>query len=463
MKDIFKDIDFKVLKKGTRRCQYKDLEYNSKKINPGDIFVALEGATADGHRYIDQAVESGAVAVFVSKEVELKHDIDYILIENLREKLGKIASNFYGAPEKKLKVIGVTGTNGKTTTTYLIEQLLGEEKVARLGTVEYKIGDEIISAPNTTPESLDIIKMSKKAVDKGLKYLVMEVSSHGLATKRVDMLEFDIAIFTNLTPEHLDYHKNMEEYYLVKKQLFKKLKKSKNAIINIDDSYGERLYKEVGGMSYSLDKKADLDKSLILKFKPQLLGKFNLYNLLGAIGVAKVLKISDEILEKKIASIKSAPGRFEPVYAGQDFKVIVDYAHTEDALKNILIGINDIKEKGKIITVFGCGGDRDTLKRPAMAAVAEKYSDCVIVTSDNPRTEDEQKILRDIEKGFKEKKYEIISDREDAIKRAIQLARAEDIVLIAGKGHEDYQIIGTEKIYFDDKEIAKKLIKKIMR
>lgn len=461
MEKIFEGIEHKVLRKIEKNIKYKDLEYDSRKIKSGDIFVALKGATVDGHKFIDKAVENGAVAVIVSENIELKHSIDYIFVENLREYLGIIASNFYGHPEKKLKIVGVTGTNGKTTSTYLIEEMLGSNKVARIGTVEYKVGDEIIEAPNTTPESLDIIKICKKAVEKNLEYLIMEVSSHGLTSGRVEMLEFDVAMFTNLTPEHLDYHKDMEDYFLAKRRLFLKLKDKKNGVINIDDSYGRRLFEEFGGVPYSLKEKIDLGMDLIEKIKPNLLGKFNMYNLLGAIGVARILGKKEEEIESIVRSLKGAPGRFEPVYAGQEFKIIVDYAHTGDALENILQGVSELKKDGKIITVFGCGGDRDRVKRPVMAKVAEKYSDHVIVTSDNPRTEDPKTIIEEIVKGFETNKYEVEEDRALAIKKAVKMANKSDIILIAGKGHETYQILGKEKIHFDDREIAREAVKEV--
>lgn len=461
MEKIFEGLEYRVLKMTTKDIYSGNLEYDSRKIKPGDVFVALKGALVDGHKYIDKALENGAVAVIVSEEVELKGDVTYFLVDDLRNKLGIMASNFYGNPEKKLKIIGVTGTNGKTTTTYLIEQILGEEYVARIGTVEYKIGDEIIEAPNTTPESLDIIKMSKKAVDKGLKYLVMEVSSHGLTSGRVDMLNFDVAVFTNLTPEHLDYHKDMDDYFEAKKILFKKLKNKENSVINIDDFYGEKIAKEFGGMSYSLDKDADLDLNIIKEMKPTLLGKFNMYNILGAIGVGKLLGVDSSLIKERVGKIKGAPGRFEAVSIGQDFRVIVDYAHTGDALENILQGVKDLGETGKIITVFGCGGDRDKTKRPVMAEVAEKYSQLVIVTSDNPRTEKAEDIIEDILKGFKNKNYIVEIDRKEAIKKAVLKAEKDDIILIAGKGHETYQILGNTKIHFDDREIAIEAIKEL--
>ncbi|WP_293722945.1 UDP-N-acetylmuramoyl-L-alanyl-D-glutamate--2,6-diaminopimelate ligase [uncultured Cetobacterium sp.] len=461
MEKLFKGLEYKILKSGTKDIYSGDLEYDSRKIKSGDIFVALKGALVDGHRYIDKALENGAAAVIVSEAVDLKGDVSYFLVEDLRNKLGVIASNFYESPEKKLKIIGVTGTNGKTTTTYLIEQILGEEFVARIGTVEYKIGDEIIEAPNTTPESLDIIKMSKKAVDKGLRYLVMEVSSHGLTSGRVDMLKFDVAVFTNLTPEHLDYHKDMDDYFEAKKILFDKLKDKGNGVINIDDSYGRKIYNEFGGISYSLNGEADLDNKTIKEMKPTLLGKFNMYNVLAAIGVGKLLGIDSNLIKERVGNIKGAPGRFEAVSVGQDFRVVVDYAHTGDALENILQGVVDLGEEGKIITVFGCGGDRDKTKRPVMAEVAERYSQLVIVTSDNPRTEKPEDIIEDIIKGFKNKNYIIEIDRKEAIKKAVLKAEKDDIILIAGKGHETYQILGTTKIHFDDREIAVEAIKEL--
>ena len=461
MEKLFKGLEYKILKSGTKDIYSGDLEYDSRKIKSGDIFVALKGALVDGHRYIDKALENGAAAVIVSEAVDLKGDVSYFLVEDLRNKLGVIASNFYESPEKKLKIIGVTGTNGKTTTTYLIEQILGEEFVARIGTVEYKIGDEIIEAPNTTPESLDIIKMSKKAVDKGLRYLVMEVSSHGLTSGRVDMLKFDVAVFTNLTPEHLDYHKDMDDYFEAKKILFDKLKDKGNGVINIDDSYGRKIYNEFGGISYSLNGEADLDNKTIKEMKPTLLGKFNMYNVLAAIGVGKLLGIDFNLIKERVGNIKGAPGRFEAVSVGQDFRVVVDYAHTGDALENILQGVVDLGEEGKIITVFGCGGDRDKTKRPVMAEVAERYSQLVIVTSDNPRTEKPEDIIEDIIKGFKNKNYIIEIDRKEAIKKAVLKAEKDDIILIAGKGHETYQILGTTKIHFDDREIAVEAIKEL--
>ena len=474
MEELLLGLDYEILQKGKTEIEFKGMEYDSRKIKDGDIFVALEGSISDGHKYIKQAIENGAKGVLVSKKVEPEFPVEYILVKDLRKNLGKIASNFYGYPQKKLKIIGVTGTNGKTTSTYLLESILGKE--ARIGTVEYKIGDEVIEAPNTTPESLDIVKMCKKAVEKGLEYLVMEVSSHALSLGRVDMLEFDVASFTNLTLDHLDYHENMDNYFQAKRKLFTMLKDSKKSSINIDDIYGDRLYKEFGGYSYSLTKSADLTGEIVefhsdgqfvrlnlmgemFEEKLAILGRYNLYNVLGVIGIALQLGIGKNIILEKLKDIKGAPGRFELVNCGQDYIVVVDYAHTGDALENILKSINELK-KGRVITVFGCGGDRDATKRPIMGEIAQRLSDIAILTSDNPRTENPHLIIEDVKKGMNGDHYLVEEDREQAIVKAIEIAQKNDIILIAGKGHETYQILGRKKIHFDDREIARREIVK---
>lgn len=480
MEEFLLGLEYEILQRGEAELKYTGIEYDSRKIEKGNIFVALEGAVVDGHKYIKNAVENGAKAILVSKKVPLDFPVEYILVKDLRKNLGKIASNFYNYPQRELKIIGITGTNGKTTSTYLLESILGEEKVARIGTVEYKIGDEKIEAPNTTPESLDIIKMCKKAVDKGLEYLVMEVSSHALSLGRVDMLEFDVASFTNLTLDHLDYHENMQNYFEAKKKLFTMLKKEGNGVFNIDDPYGKKLYDEFGGYSYSLHQPANLigdilefhsDGQLIklnlngveIEIKLSILGRYNLYNVLGVIGVALLLGIDTREILENLKGVKGAPGRFELVNCGQDYIVVVDYAHTGDALENILMSINELK-KGRVITIFGCGGDRDPSKRPIMGEVAQRLSDIAILTSDNPRTEDPHKIIEDVLKGMDGNNYLVEENRELAIVKAIEIAKKDDIILIAGKGHETYQILGRTKIHFDDREIARReIVKRKMR
>lgn len=474
--ELFKDVEYKILQKVSDEIKGEDLEFDSRKIKQGDVFIALEGSIVDGHTFISKAIENGAKTILVEKDVDKVEGINYFLVDGLREKMGIIASNFYGYPQNQLKIVGVTGTNGKTTTTYILESILGEKNVARIGTVEYKIGDEIIPAPNTTPSSLEIIKICKKALEKNIKYLIMEVSSHGLDIGRVNMLRFEAGIFTNLTLDHLDYHKTMENYYLAKRKLFDLVKDKKNSIINIDDEYGKRYLEYTNGISYGISQ-GDIQGEIKqitregqevtikifekeYKINLRLLGRYNLSNLLGAIGAVKTLGLSDEEIISKIPLIHGAPGRFEPVKIDRDFTVIVDYAHTGDALENILKSINEFKTN-RVITVFGCGGDRDKTKRPIMGGIAEKYSDIVIVTSDNPRTEDPEEIIKDIVVGLTKENHTVEIHREKAIEKAISLAEKNDIILIAGKGHENYQVIGREKIHFDDKEEVIKAIKKL--
>lgn len=474
--ELFKDVEYKILQKVSDEINGEDLEFDSRKIKQGDVFIALEGSIVDGHTFISKAIENGAKTILVEKDVDKVEGINYFLVDGLREKMGIIASNFYGYPQNQLKIVGVTGTNGKTTTTYILESILGEKNVARIGTVEYKIGDEIIPAPNTTPSSLEIIKICKKALEKNIKYLIMEVSSHGLDIGRVNMLRFEAGIFTNLTLDHLDYHKTMENYYLAKRKLFDLVKDKKNSIINIDDEYGKRYLEYTNGISYGISQ-GDIQGEIKqitregqevtikifekeYKINLRLLGRYNLSNLLGAIGAVKTLGLSDEEIISKIPLIHGAPGRFEPVKIDRDFTVIVDYAHTGDALENILKSINEFKTN-RVITVFGCGGDRDKTKRPIMGGIAEKYSDIVIVTSDNPRTEDPEEIIKDIVVGLTKENHTVEIHREKAIEKAISLAEKNDIILIAGKGHENYQVIGREKIHFDDKEEVIKAIKKL--
>lgn len=472
MEELLQGLEYKILQK-PNVTTFVSMEHDSRKVREGDIFVALEGETVDGHSFVDAAIEKGAKLVFVSKEVECRPGIGYVLVNNLRKHLGYLASNFYGWPQKYIKILGITGTNGKTTITYLLEQLLGMQKVARFGTIEYKIGDEIIEAPNTTPESLDLVKMIKKAYDKGLEYILMEVSSHALEMGRVNMLEFDGAIFTNLTLDHLDYHQTMEQYFMAKRKLFLKLRGKAIKVFNVDSEYGLRLQKEFKGISYGLNE-ADVSGA-ILGFEQgrekieisvagkrresliQVLGTFNLYNLLASIAVVKELGLSEEEIFAKVEDLKGAPGRFETVNCGQDYMVVIDYAHTGDALENILKAIQEIKTN-KIITIFGCGGDRDPRKRPIMANIAETYSDFVILTSDNPRTEDAGQILEEVNAGFEKENHIVVQERDLAIVEGIRRAETGDIVLIAGKGHETYQILGRKKYHFDDREFAKREI-----
>ena len=451
--NIFSGVEYEVLRDVDLDRKYDGIEYDSRKVKENYIFVALEGANVDGHDYIDSAVKNGATCIIVSRKVEMKHKVSYVLIDEIRHKLGYIASNFYEWPQRKLKIIGVTGTNGKTSSTYMIEKLMGDTPITRIGTIEYKIGDEVFEAVNTTPESLDLIKIFDKTLKKKIEYVVMEVSSHSLEIGRVDVLDFDYALFTNLTQDHLDYHVTMENYFQAKRKLFLKLKDINNSVFNIDDKYGKRLYDEFIEdnpeiISYGIDG-GDLEgeylddgyidikfKGKVEKVKFALLGDFNLYNTLGAIAIAIKMGISWEDILKRVSNIKAAPGRFEALNCGQDYKVIVDYAHTPDALVNVIVAARNIRNGNRIITIFGCGGDRDRTKRPIMAKAAENLSDIVILTSDNPRTESPEQIFADVKTGFtKNDDYFFEPDREKAIKLAINMAEKNDIILITGKGH----------------------------
>lgn len=471
IKKIFESVEYSVL----QLCEesgFKEISYNSKEIKEGDIFVALKGFNVDGHNYIFSAIQNGAKMIMVEREdLILPQGITVIYVKNLRHNLGKIASNFYNHPEKKLKILAVTGTNGKTTTTYILESVL--KNSSRIGTTGYRIGNEIIEAKNTTPESLDIIKLMKKSVDLGIEYFIMEVSSHALYQGRVDMLEFDGAIFTNLTQDHLDFHNNMEEYFNAKSLILNHLKDNVKLIVNKDNKYCKRLLNN--NLSFSLNDDADIIGEVIdyeidgmkvkikydnreYEFITKLMGRYNLQNILASVLLLINLGYNvDEIIEK-ISKIESISGRFELIENDKSVMVVVDYAHSPDGLENILKTLNEMK-KNKIVTLFGAGGDRDKSKRSLMANVVSKYSDYIFITSDNPRSENPIDIINEIEKGIENNvKYDKIENREIAIKKAISMLDENDILLIAGKGHEDYQILGNKKIHFDDREMARKYL-----
>ncbi len=482
MKEIFKDIDYRIINE-VSLDGLGEVEYDSRKIEDDGIFIALTGSSVDGHDYIEKAIQNGAKLIICERELSVPKEVGLVIVEDLRKHLGIIASNYYGWPQKKLKIVGITGTNGKTTTTYILEKIFGEKKVARVGTVEYKIGKRVIPAPNTTPESLDVVKLCRDAIKEGIEYFVIEVSSHALEMGRVDMITFDSAIFTNLTIDHLDFHKTVEAYFNAKRKLFLKLKDSNSGIYNIEDEYGLKLYNEFGGLSYA-GEKSDIEGKVLgvdgleqvmevihkgnkYTVKSKLLGRFNMLNILGAIGAALKLGIKFEDIIEGIESIEGVPGRFEVIDNGQDFKVIVDFAHTGDALEKIL---STLREMGcnNIITIFGCGGNKGIDKRFGMGRAARNLSDYTILTADNPRTEPIENIMADIEKAFVDKdgrkeleKYEIITDRSSAIQKALTLAKKGDIVLIAGKGHETSQTIGTKKMYYSDREEARTLLNKM--
>ncbi|WP_083573730.1 UDP-N-acetylmuramoyl-L-alanyl-D-glutamate--2,6-diaminopimelate ligase [Streptobacillus notomytis] len=471
IQEIFKGVEYRILNL-IKEDNFKDMSYDSREIKEDDIFIALIGNITDGHNYISEAIKNGAKMIIAEREdYTYPKDITVILVKNLRDNLGYIASNFYNYPQKKLKIIAVTGTNGKTTTTYILEAIF--KNSARIGTTGYRILDSEYTAKNTTPESLDLIKLMKEAVDKNVEYFLMEVSSHALCQGRVKMLEFDSAIFTNLTQDHLDFHQTLEKYFEAKASIVNYLKDNARLIINKDNEYckrllnisdsfslkenatinGEVLEYTLKGMKVKISKS---DKEYI--FTTKLMGEYNLQNILGAIISAYNLGVSLDDIINSIKDINSIAGRFEIIDNDKDVMVVVDYAHTADGLENILKTLS-IMKKNKIVTLFGAGGDRDKTKRAKMAKAACKYSDLIYLTSDNPRTEDPEMILNDVEKGIESYiPYFKICDREIAIKKAIQNLQKNDILLVAGKGHEDYQIIGREKIHFDDREMARKYL-----
>ncbi len=478
-----------------QELEIKGLAYNSKDVKKDYLFVAIKGYRTDGHNFIDDAIERGAGAVAV--ESHFKWDFDYIqkankkipilFTKNNRIFLSKATAFFYNNPSLKLNLIGITGTNGKTTTSYLIEHILKSAgyKTGLIGTINYKIGNKRYPAPTTTPESLDLHKLLSKMVDSEVKYVPIEVSSHSLKLHRVDNCHFKIAIFTNISEDHFDFHKNYKDYFESKAKLFEILSKSKIrskfGIINIDDKWGKLLYDKFKCknkiFTCGIKEKADFTaeninlsltktnfdikyKNKTFKIETSIIGKFNIYNILASFAAAILLNIDTVSIVNSIRKFKTPAGRMEIIKA-KDFYICIDYAHTDDAIKNVLNSLKQVT-KGRIITIFGCGGDRDRRKRPKMGEVAAKLSDIVIVTSDNPRTEDPEKIINEIEKGIlkiRTNNYYRISDRRAAIEKGISLAKPSDFVLIAGKGHEDYQIIGTNKIHFSDKEVVREILK----
>lgn len=458
------------------------IEHDSRKVAARNLFVCMEGAHVDGHNFIPQAISKGAVAVLSTrKNFVPPENISALIVPDILNALAVIVPYFYDYPARKMRVIGITGTNGKTTTTYLLREIFtcAGFKVGLIGTIQNLIGEEKFPVRNTTPNVIDLQKFFVEMVEKKVEVVVMEVSSHALAENRVAGVEFDTAIFTNLTQDHLDFHGTMENYLWAKSKLFDMVsrrgrKPNKAAIINVDDAASAEILNHCHckKITYGIKNPADLQATEInlraggMNFNLRgddlnlhLTGLFNVYNVLAATGAALAENISPETIKRALENFKSVPGRFERIFSDKPFEVIVDYAHTPDGVKNVLETAAQIAT-GKIITVIGCGGDRDNSKRPIMGKIAAEFSDVVIATSDNPRTEDPEKILDDLESGIGENNHERIVDRRAAIFRAIELAGADDIVLILGKGHETYQILNTGKIHFDDREIAQEAIEK---
>ncbi|WP_411230878.1 UDP-N-acetylmuramoyl-L-alanyl-D-glutamate--2,6-diaminopimelate ligase [Terribacillus halophilus] len=466
------------------RIDITGVTIDSREVKSGNLFICIDGAVVDGHTFAKQAQDQGAAAILAERPLDVS--IPVILVKDTLRALAPIANAFYNHPSKEMRVIGITGTNGKTSMTYLLESIFraNQEATGVIGTIQMKIKEEAYPVKNTTPDAVFLQKGFRKMVDEGVDTAVIEVSSHALDRGRVHGTDIDVAVFTNLSQDHLDYHASFEDYFHAKSLLFSQLGNTfdpghpKYAVINTDDHYAEALIKSTAQpvCTYGIDKPADImakdiqlasnGTSFLLqtpkgeaKITSKLMGKFNVYNMLAAVGAAICSGVPFDTICKALQETTGVAGRFEPVMAGQSFGVIVDYAHTPDSLENVLTTIKSFV-KGKIITVVGCGGDRDKTKRPLMAGKAVQYSDTAIFTADNPRTEDPQAILEDMIRGLESDKYVVVPDREEAIQRAVGLAQADDIVLIAGKGHETYQIVGDQVLDFDDRLVAAEAIKR---
>jgi UDP-N-acetylmuramoyl-L-alanyl-D-glutamate--2,6-diaminopimelate ligase len=480
--------------------EVKDIAYDSRKVKSGFLFVAVRGFHSDGHLFILQAVEQGAVAVVAERQTSsaTAAGTPQIVVEDSRRALALLANAFYGHPSQKLALVGITGTNGKTTTTYLVRSIIEAAGGAAglIGTIDYRVGESVYPAPNTTPESLDIQRLLAEMVGLGATHCVIEVSSHALELGRTLGCTFAAAAFTNLTQDHLDFHGTMDAYFRAKLLLFAGLAPDRSAVVNLDDARAGEIIKATKAkvITTGMADRADIHPAgpiqhgmVGLRFEvttpsgrvlieSPLVGRHNIYNLLTAIGIGTALGFSAEAIRRGIKNMKAVPGRMEKVDEGQPYGVVVDYAHTEDALGRLLEAAREIAS-ARVITVFGCGGDRDRTKRPKMGAAAIRGSDVVIVTSDNPRTEDPLSIIGEVERGMTEgmrmpwpdasgnpvrgrTPYYVIPDRQGAVAVAIGMAKPGDVVVLAGKGHEDYQIIGNAKIHYDDREAARKEIRK---
>jgi len=479
LRDMIKDLENPEII-GSLDQDITKIVYDSRQIEVGSLFVCIEGFKVDGHSFIEKAIQNGAIAIVIEKDItEYIDGITYIKVADSRESMAYLSAVFFDYPLKKLDLIGVTGTNGKTTTTYLIKNMMDNIGIGigLIGTIKNIIGEKTLPATRTTPESLDLYSLYKKMGEAELSQVVMEVSSHALDLKRVIGMEFKVAVFTNITQDHLDYHKSIEDYLKAKCKLFEQIKADGYAVINIDDPKSDQVIKASQGelITYAIERDADL-KAVDIKLSPQgasfvvkgvmnfsvnmkLTGLFNVYNTLSAIGCGYALGLSGEEIKQGLEKVNGVAGRFELVDEGQAFSVIVDYAHTPDGMENVLKTALEFV-KGEIIVVFGCGGDRDKGKRPKMGKMAVKYGHYAVLTSDNPRSEEPMEIISDIEAGLQDSliPYKIITDRKEAILYAIAKAKADDMVIIFGKGHETYQIFKDRTISFDDREVAREAL-----
>ena len=450
------------------------MHYNSSNIKDGDLFVAIKGFKTDGHKYMADAEKKGACAI-LCEEYNPQIKIPQIIVENSRIAEAQVASEFFGNPSKSFKLIGITGTNGKTTCTYLVKQILEHcgYKTGLIGTNQNMIGNTVFETGRTTPDSFELQQLFKRMSDENADYVIMEVSSHALELNRVYGCRFEVSAFTNLTQDHLDFHGTMQNYADAKSKLYSM---SETAVINIDDTYGKKMADNAPCkmLTYAVDANADLKaKSLEMtskgiKFNVDdseyflgIPGKFSVYNALCAIGICKSLNIADEKIIKALSLAMGVKGRAELVPTDRDFTIMIDYAHTPDGIENILTTVKGFA-KGRVVIVFGCGGDRDNTKRPVMGEIASRLADYVVVTSDNPRSEEPIKIIDMIVDGVKKHPvpYTVIENRAEAIEFAINNAQPDDVIVLAGKGHETYQVLNNETIHFDEREIVAQILKK---
>jgi UDP-N-acetylmuramoyl-L-alanyl-D-glutamate--2,6-diaminopimelate ligase len=467
---------------GNQEVEIIGISTDSRSLKPGELFVALRGEHADARGFIPDAVARGAAAVLhEGGTLPADSQVPFVCVDDAHEALAAVSSWFYGRPSERLTIVGITGTNGKTTSACILRSIIetAGHDTGLIGTIGYRIRDKQYPAPFTTPEPPAFQRLLKEMADAGLTHVVAEVSSHALALKRVDHTRFSVGVFTNLTRDHLDFHKDMDDYFSAKRRLFEELlTDGGTSVINLDDPYGMRLRASLKGnvLTYGTDESADLfgkvremnDTGIALdvtykgsthNLASTLMGAPNVYNILSAAGAALALGVSWEAIAAGVENIKNIEGRFERVDLGQDFLLLVDYAHTDDALRRLIFSARELT-MGRVITVFGCGGDRDKGKRPLMGQAASELSDLVFVTSDNPRSEDPLMIIKDIEAGMKRDNYRVVPDRAEAIAEAIMAARASDTVLIAGKGHEDYQLIGDQRLGFSDRAVAEAAVRR---
>ncbi len=475
--ELIRDLDILDIT-GDTNIQIAGLAYNSRKVRAGYAFVCVDGMTTDGHDYVGQALDNGAVAFIAQKDLQVPDGIAVIKTNDSRIALACVSDVFFGHISGRLNLIGITGTKGKTTTTFMLKAILetSGRKTGIIGTLGTRIGERVLYSERTTPESLDLQEIFTQMAEEGVKDVVMEVSSQGLALHRVDFCEFSTGVFTNLTRDHIGEkeHASMEEYLLAKCRLFKKCKKG---LINLDSEYAGRVLEEsrCETLTYGIEKNADIMAANILKlpqsvefdlispwyggrFRVGIPGRFSVYNSLAAAGVSGLLGVPREAVAAGLEKVQ-VPGRAELVDTGKPFSVIIDYAHTPDSLENILCTVRDYAA-GRVICVFGCGGDRDRTKRPMMGEISGRLADYTVITSDNPRTEAPDRIIRDIEEGIKSTagKYRCICDRREAIKHALEEARNGDVVVLAGKGHETYQTFKDRTIHFDEREVVRELL-----